>query len=158
MVSGFDYHIISGYVRVSYSLQVRLLETRPRCCNLMRITSKYCIRKVASAMTCQCRYAAIRPMLGKENECPSVWVKVIYAFKCEKALLCYMQDHILGRDTRPQLAIHANFHGPAGREQQRLRRQHMLDLAGADAKRQGAEGAVRGGVAVAAHDGHARLG
>ena len=39
---------------------------------------------------------------------------------------------------------------------QRLGRQHMLDLGGADAVRQRAEGAMRRGVAVAADDGHAR--
>ena len=36
--------------------------------------------------------------------------------------------------------------------------EHVLDLAGADAEGQGAERAVGGGVAVAADDGHARLG
>ena len=36
--------------------------------------------------------------------------------------------------------------------------QHVLDLAGADPEGQGAEGPVGRGVAVAAHDGHARLG
>ena len=41
---------------------------------------------------------------------------------------------------------------------QRLRGQHVLDLRGADAEGQRAEGAVRRGVAVAAHDGHARQG
>jgi hypothetical protein len=40
-------------------------------------------------------------------------------------------------------------------EQQRLRRQHMLDLGGADAEGQRADAAVAGGVAVAAHDGRA---
>ncbi len=40
---------------------------------------------------------------------------------------------------------------------QRLRRQHVLDFGRADAVGQGAEGAVRGGVAVAADDGEARL-
>ena len=39
---------------------------------------------------------------------------------------------------------------------QRLRGEHVLDLAGADAERQRPEGAVRGGVRVAAHDGDAR--
>ncbi len=38
---------------------------------------------------------------------------------------------------------------------QRLRGQHMLDFRRADAMRQGAEGAVRRGMAVAADDGHA---
>jgi hypothetical protein len=38
---------------------------------------------------------------------------------------------------------------------QRLRRQHVLDLAGADAKGQGAQRAVGGGVAVPADDRHA---
>ena len=41
--------------------------------------------------------------------------------------------------------------------QQALRREHVLDLARADAERERAERAVRRGVAVAAHDGHARL-
>ena len=41
---------------------------------------------------------------------------------------------------------------------QRLGGEDVLDLAGADAERQGPEGAVRRGVAVAADDGHARLG
>ena len=36
--------------------------------------------------------------------------------------------------------------------------QHVLHLAGADAEGDGPEGAVGGGVGVAAHDGHARLG
>ena len=39
--------------------------------------------------------------------------------------------------------------------QQRLRGQHVLDLAGADAVRQRAEGAVGGGVRIAADDRHA---
>ena len=41
---------------------------------------------------------------------------------------------------------------------QRLRGQHVLDFAGADAEGQGPEGPVRGRVAVAADDRHARLG
>ena len=39
-----------------------------------------------------------------------------------------------------------------------LRGEHVLDLAGADAEGERAEGAVRGGVRVAADDRHARLG
>ena len=42
--------------------------------------------------------------------------------------------------------------------QQALRGQHVADLGGADAEGQRAEGAVGGGVAVAADDGHAGLG
>ncbi len=42
--------------------------------------------------------------------------------------------------------------------QQRLGRQHVLDLGGADAEGERAEGAVRRGVAVAADDGHAGQG
>jgi hypothetical protein len=68
------------------------------------------------------------------------------------------EDDVLGRDARRQLAVHGHGHllGPVLR--QGLRGQHVLDLAGADAERQRAEGAVRGGVAVAADDRHARLG
>eukprot|EP00976_Prorocentrum_cordatum_P011471 230508-Prorocentrum_minimum.AAC.1 len=39
--------------------------------------------------------------------------------------------------------------------QQGLRGEHVLHLAGADAEGERAESAVRGGVGVAAHDGHA---
>ena len=41
---------------------------------------------------------------------------------------------------------------------ERLGGEHVLDLAGADAERERPEGAVGGGVGVAADDGHARLG
>ena len=47
---------------------------------------------------------------------------------------------------------------PGRRLGQRLRGEHVLDLAGADAERQRAERAVGGRVAVAAHDRHPRLG
>jgi len=40
---------------------------------------------------------------------------------------------------------------------QALGRQHVLHLRGADPEREGAEGAMGGGVGVAAHDRHARL-
>jgi hypothetical protein len=46
-------------------------------------------------------------------------------------------------------------HVLGGLLQQRLRRQHVLHLGGADAEGERAHGAVRGGVAVAADDGHA---
>ena len=45
-----------------------------------------------------------------------------------------------------------------GLQRQRLGGEHVLDLRGADAHGDRAERAVRGGVTVAAHDGHARLG
>ena len=69
-----------------------------------------------------------------------------------------------GRGSGPSLPRRA----PAGRRRghahrlrallrQRLRGQDVLDLARADAECQRAEGAVRGGVRIAAHDRHARL-
>ncbi len=56
-----------------------------------------------------------------------------------------------------QPAVHADFQGFGLVLQQGLRGQHVFDLAGADAEGQCAQGPVRGGVAVAANDGHARL-
>ena len=58
----------------------------------------------------------------------------------------------------PRRPVHADLAGPGFVLQQTLRGQHVLDFARADAERQRAERAVRGGVAVAAHDRHARLG
>ena len=57
-----------------------------------------------------------------------------------------------------QLARDGDGHRAGPLLGQRLGGEHVLDLAGADAEGQRAEGAVGGGVAVAAHDGHARQG
>src|ERR687896_696108 len=65
------------------------------------------------------------------------------------------QDDVLGRGPGRQLAVHRDGHGAGPLLGQRLGGQDVLDLAGADAEGQGAEGPVGGGVAVAAHDGHA---
>ena len=64
-----------------------------------------------------------------------------------------VEDQVFGRDSGAELAIDAHFHRPRFAQQQRLRRQHVLDLAGADPECQRADPAVRGGVAVAADDG-----
>ena len=69
------------------------------------------------------------------------------------------EHQILGADTRsrarPSTRISIDFDC---RIQQRLGRQHMLDLAGADAEGERAERAMRGGVAVAADQGRAGQG
>ena len=57
-----------------------------------------------------------------------------------------------------ELAVDGDGHRAGPLLGQRLGGEHVLDLAGADAEGQRAEGAVGGGVAVAAHDRHARLG
>jgi hypothetical protein len=68
------------------------------------------------------------------------------------------QDHVLGGDPAPQGAgeVDPERLGPA--LEQALAGQHVLHLGGADPERERPEGAVGGGVAVAANDGHARLG
>ena len=68
------------------------------------------------------------------------------------------EDDVLRRDAGRQLAVDGDRHLLRAVLRQRLRGQHVLDLAGADAERQRAEGAVGRGVAVAADDRHARLG
>ena len=55
------------------------------------------------------------------------------------------------------VAVDGDRHRARPHLRQRLRREHVLDLARADAERERAERAVRRGVAVAAHDRHARL-
>ncbi len=61
-----------------------------------------------------------------------------------------VQDKVLGGDAGAEIAFDAHFHGLPCAQQQRLRRKHVLDLARADAERERAQRAVRGGVAVAA--------
>ena len=68
------------------------------------------------------------------------------------------EDDVLGGDAGRQHAVDAHAHVLGLALDQRLRRQDVLDLGGADAVRQRPEGAVRRGVAVAAHDGGARQG
>ncbi len=53
-------------------------------------------------------------------------------------------------------ALHIDLHALHRPHDQALRGHHMLDLGGADAERQRRERAVRAGVRVAGHDGHAR--
>jgi len=65
-----------------------------------------------------------------------------------------VEDQVLGANPGPQFAFNPHFHRLRLLEQQRLRRQHMLDLAGADAERQGPEGPVCRGVTIAADDRH----
>ena len=56
------------------------------------------------------------------------------------------------------VAVDGDRHRLRARLRQRLGGEHVLDLGGADAERDGAEGAVGGGVGVAADDRHAGLG
>ena len=68
------------------------------------------------------------------------------------------QGIVLGPDARRRLALEDDPHVPRLGLAQGLGRQHMLDLRGADALSQRPEGAVCGGVGIAADDGHPRLG
>ena len=68
------------------------------------------------------------------------------------------EDQVLGAHAEAGLALDVDPHGPRRRLGERLGGQDVLDLAGADAEGQRPEGAVRGRVAVAADDRHARLG
>ena len=68
------------------------------------------------------------------------------------------QDQVLGRDARAELARVVDPHRLGPLLDQALGREHVLDLRGADPDRERAEGAMRGGVAVAADDHQARLG
>ncbi len=63
-----------------------------------------------------------------------------------------VQDQILRSDPGAEFAFDPDFHRFRRAQLQRLRRQHMLDLAGADAEGQRADAAMRGGVAIPTHD------
>ena len=68
------------------------------------------------------------------------------------------EREILGRKMCRQRAGHGKPHRPGFAQPQRLRREHMFDLRGADAEGERAERAVGRGVAVAADDRHPRPG
>ncbi len=67
------------------------------------------------------------------------------------------QDDVLRVDARRQLAVDVDAAHLQRIQRQALRGEHVADLRRADAERDGAERAVRRGVAVAAGDRHARL-
>ena len=68
------------------------------------------------------------------------------------------EDNIFGRNAFGQSPIHADFISLGFFLQEALRGEDMLHFGGADAECQRAERAMRGGVTVAADDGHAWLG
>ncbi len=64
-----------------------------------------------------------------------------------------VEDQILWRDAGAERALDAQLHRSGRRKLKRLRGQHMLDLAGADAEGERADAAVSRSVRIAAHDG-----
>ncbi len=64
------------------------------------------------------------------------------------------EDQVLGGDSRRQSAFDIDGEGLRLALQEALRGEHMAHLGAADAEGEGAEGAVRARVAVAADDGH----
>ena len=68
------------------------------------------------------------------------------------------ENDIFGRHTVSKRTLHVDGEGLRLLLHQALRRQDVTDLAGPNTERQRTERAVRAGVAVAAHDRHARLG
>ncbi len=69
-----------------------------------------------------------------------------------------LEDDVLGVDARGELAVHLDASHLGAREGEALGGEHVAHLARADPEGDGAEGAVGRGVAVAAGDGHPRLG
>ena len=66
-----------------------------------------------------------------------------------------VQGHVLRLDSRPERPADLDAPHPEGVHAQALRGEHVAHLARADAEGEGAEGAVGGGVGVAAGDRHA---
>ena len=64
------------------------------------------------------------------------------------------QDDVFGTDARRELALDVDGHRFEWLQGQSLGGQHVLDFAGADSKRHGAEGAVGRGVGIATDDCH----
>ena len=69
-----------------------------------------------------------------------------------------MQNQVLGRDAGRALAVEGDAHALGLALHQRLRRQHVDHLGGADAEGDRAQAAMGAGVAVAAHQQRARQG
>ena len=69
-----------------------------------------------------------------------------------------VQNDVLGANSFAQLAFHPDAHGLGTHLEYALRGEYHFHLAGAYPEGDAAQGAVRGGVAIPAHDGHAGLG
>ena len=68
-----------------------------------------------------------------------------------------VQDHVFGADAKAQFALENHAQRFRAAHAQGLGDQRVFGLAGADAPGQGAESALRAGVTVGTHQGHARL-
>ena len=68
------------------------------------------------------------------------------------------EDQVLGADAEGKIAVDRDAHVPGRLLHQGLGGQHVLHFRGADAERQRPEGAVGGGVGIAADDGQAGQG
>ena len=68
------------------------------------------------------------------------------------------EDHVLGVDAAGELSAHLDASHARSCQRQALGGEYVAHLAGADPEGDGAEGAVRRGVAVPAGDRHAGLG
>jgi hypothetical protein len=66
------------------------------------------------------------------------------------------EDDVLGADADRQVTVNADTHVLGPRGQEGLRREHMLDLRGADTERKRTERAMGRGVRIPADDGEAR--
>src|SRR3546814_6948689 len=82
----------------------------------------------------------------------SVCASVVFFFKQKTAYEMRISDWSSDVCSSDLLALDAHFHRLGGLEQQRLRREHMLDLARPDAEGERADSAMARGVAVAADD------
>ena len=69
-----------------------------------------------------------------------------------------MENQVFRADAGAEQAIHTNFHRFGAGELQRLRRQHMLDFAGADTEGQSTQSAVGCRMAVTTDQGRTRQG
>ena len=66
------------------------------------------------------------------------------------------EDYVLGGYANGAVAGHGDAHGFRARLPQRLGRQHVADIGGANAKRECSQCAMGGGMRIAADDRHAR--
>ena len=97
-----------------------------------------------------------QPPLDRERaDCTAGVLNDIARAACRTQCAGDVQDHVLGGNPGAKRAFDPDFHRFGLGQQQRLRGQHMLNLAGADPEGECAQPAVASGVAVPADDGRA---
>ena len=120
-------------------VEIFSLGANSRPCTYSNVVSSGAIMPARAPASIDMLQTVIRSSIEKPRITLPVYSMHVAGAAVGADLADQIQNHVLGRDAAAELAIDAQLERFGLRLQQRLRGQHVLDFAGADAERQRAE-------------------